>query len=64
MSNLADWMVQDEALIGIRSKTIQVPALEPVEDGKLAGIKLGLLFGPIGLLLLFGGARAGWRRRA
>lgn len=64
MSNLADWMVQDEGLISIRSKTVQVPKLEAVDDRKLAGLKLGMLFGPIGLLLLFGGARAGWRSRS
>ena len=64
MSNLADWMVQDEDLISIRSKTIQVPTLDPVEPGRLLAIKLGLLLGPILLLLAFGGLRAFVRGRS
>lgn len=64
MSNLADWMVQDEDLISIRSKTIQVPTLDPVDSGKLLAIKLGLLLGPMLFLIAVGGVRAAWRSRA
>ena len=62
MLNLCDWLVQDEALIGIRSKLATVPALHPTEASERAGWRaFNLAAGP---LLLFGvGAFRAWRAR-
>ncbi len=57
MRNLTDWMAQDESLIGIRSKTAQLPSLEPVEPDRLTWLKLANLLGGSVVLLLFGLAR-------
>ena len=55
--NLADWMVQDESLIGIRSKVVSVPELEQVEPGTLRWLKVvNLLAGSV-LLVLVGFVR-------
>ncbi len=54
MQNLVDWMVEDEALISIRSKTVQIPVLEPVDSGKRSALKAANLLGPGLLLLVFG----------
>jgi gliding-associated putative ABC transporter substrate-binding component GldG len=62
MLNLADWMVQEEALIGIRSKSVKVPTLSPLEPQQLTAVKLINLLGGAGLLLIFSGIRA-WLRR-
>ena len=61
--NAVDWMVQDAALVSIRSKTVQVPSLEPIEPGTLTLLKLLNLLGPAALLLILGGIRATLRRR-
>lgn len=61
--NAVDWMVQDGGLISIRSKTVQVPPLEPIESGTLTFLKLLNLLGPAALLLIAGGVRAALRRR-
>lgn len=64
MLNLADWMVQEEALIQIRTKAIEFPPLEPMEPQQTQTLKLlNLLAGPI-LLLIVGVGRWLIRRRA
>ena len=60
--NLADWMLEDESLISIRSKSPQLAKLEPVEPGRASVLKAVNLFGGSGLLLLFGLLRW-WSRR-
>ncbi len=57
MSNLSDWMLQDEALIAIRSKAVQVPVLEATDKATRTQLKLINLLGPGLLLLIFGGIR-------
>ena len=64
MLNLTDWMLQDESLIGIRSKNVTLPALEPLETAESRKYKLfNLLAGPA-LLLLLGLVRLFMRRRS
>ena len=60
--NLADWMLEDESLISIRSKSPQLAKLEPVEPGRASVLKAVNLFGGSVLLLLFGLLRW-WSRR-
>ncbi|MFZ5480432.1 MAG: GldG family protein [Myxococcota bacterium] len=63
MLNLADWLVEDEALIGIRSKIATIPQLRATTANERTGWRLfNLLAGPA-LLLAFGGARQLWFRR-
>lgn len=64
LSNLADWLVQDEALIGIRSKLAAVPPLQPTTPAERAGWRVwNLLAGPA-VLLVYGAVRqARFRRR-
>ncbi|MCA9712495.1 MAG: Gldg family protein, partial [Myxococcales bacterium] len=64
MVNLADWMVQDEELISIRSKTVSIPTLQPLEKAQRRAWKAFNLLGGAALLLLFGLARRAARRRA
>ena len=45
MLNLADWMVQDEALINIRSKVLRVNTFEPLESTTLLQYRVFNLFG-------------------
>ena len=54
MENLVDWMVEDEELIAIRSKTVQIPTLDKVDSGKRNALKSANLLGPAALLLLVG----------
>ncbi len=61
--NLVDWMCQDESLIGIRSKAVQVPPIELPEAAQLRWIKLGNALAGSLLLLLFGALRLLLRRR-
>jgi len=61
--NLADWMVADDALVGIRSKVVNLPALEPLDEGTTGLVKLANLLGGTLLLILFGLARFALRRR-
>ncbi len=63
MQNLVDWMVEDHALVAIRSKTVQIPALDPPESQALQIAKAINLLGPAGLLVLIGLIRL-FRRRA
>lgn len=63
MLNLCDWLVQDEALIGIRSKIATLPSLQPTTPREQLWWKLGVIgFGPA-LLLAIGAARQVRRRR-
>ena len=62
MLNLTDWMCQDEALIGIRSKAVQIPPLETPEPGTLRWLKILNALGGVALLLLFGALRWGLLR--
>ena len=63
MLNLADWMVQDEELIRIRSKVIRYNDFPIPDDAKLRKLRLINGFGGIGLLLLIAAFRAVLRRR-
>jgi len=63
MLNLADWMVQDEELIRIRSKVIRYNDFPIPDDAKLRKLRLINGFGGIGLLLLIAALRAVLRRR-
>ena len=63
MLNQVDWMLQDESLIGIRSKNTPLPKLDPIEPAEASALKLAnLLSGPL-LILLFGLVRWLMRRR-
>ncbi len=59
--NMADWLVQDEALLAIRSKTIEPRSLRPSSETMRPWIKYGNMVGPVILVVLFGFVR--WRRR-
>lgn len=59
--NMVDWLAQDEALLTIRSKTIEPRQLDPVPEGSRAFIKYGTMMGPMLLIVLFGLVR--WRAR-
>lgn len=59
--NIVDWLVQDEALLAIRSKTIAPRSLRVTSESKKPWIKYGNMAGPVLLVILFGFAR--WRRR-
>lgn len=62
MLNLCDWLVRDEALIGIRSKTATVATLGAISSSERIGWRtFNLAIGP---LALFGfGAFRAWRRK-
>lgn len=62
--NLVDWMVQDDSLIAIRSKAVQVPALRTLEPGEERVYKLLNLVGGSLVLLLVGLARWLLRRKS
>jgi ABC-type uncharacterized transport system involved in gliding motility auxiliary subunit len=64
MLNLVDWLVADLALVDIRSKTLQLPTLNPMEARQVRVLKLFNLLGPVALLLLFGLLRGFLRRRS
>ena len=59
--NMVDWLVQDDALLAIRSKKIEPRSLGDVSEGARPWIKYGNMIGPILLVVLFGLIR--WRRR-
>ena len=63
MLNLADWMVQDEELIRIRSKVIRYNNFPALEEGKVLRLRLLNGFGGIACLFLFAGLRWGLRKR-
>ena len=63
MLNLADWLVQDTALIGIRSKNTEIPPIPATSSAEQAAWKgFNLLLGP-GVLLGYGALRQLRRRR-
>jgi gliding-associated putative ABC transporter substrate-binding component GldG len=64
MLNLVDWLVADMALVDIRSKTVQLPILDPLEASEVRMLKLANLLGPVILLLGFGLFRSLLRRRS
>lgn len=57
MLNLVDWMVQDEDLIAIRAKAVELPELEAPTAERALAYKLLNLGGGALLLLALGGAR-------
>ena len=59
--NLVDWLIQDDALLTIRSKSLQARNLREVADGTKPFVKYANMLGPLLLVMLFGLAR--WRRR-
>ncbi len=59
--NIVDWLGQDEALLTIRSKSIEPRALEPVSESVRPLIKYFNILGPALLVLLFGLFR--WRSK-
>ena len=59
--NMVDWLVQDEALLAIRTKTVAPRSLRPTSEGTRPWIKYGNMIGPVLLVMLFGLAR--WRQR-
>ncbi len=63
MLNVCDWLVQDTALVGIRSKTATVASMRPTTSGERSAWRgFNLAAGP-GLLLLYGGWRQVRARR-
>jgi gliding-associated putative ABC transporter substrate-binding component GldG len=64
MLNLVDWLVADLQLVDIRSKTLQLPSLDPMEAGEVRILKFINLLGPVVLLLSFGLFRSFLRRRS
>lgn len=59
--NVVDWLVQDEALLGIRSKKTEPRTLGETSDAARPLIKYANMFGPALLVVLFGLVR--WRQR-
>ncbi|MFT5142315.1 MAG: gliding-associated putative ABC transporter substrate-binding component GldG [Rhodothermales bacterium] len=59
--NMVDWLVQDDAMLSIRAKSVAPRALSSVSDGMRPWIKYGTMLGPVLLVILFGLLR--WRRR-
>ena len=64
MLNLVDWLVADESMMDIRSKLVQLPALDPLETAQIRKLKLINLLLPTVLLLVFGAALRFRKRRA
>ena len=62
-ANAVDWLVQDEALIGIRSKDRTPPALVFESDGGRGALKWTSLIGVPALFILLGFARVTGRTR-
>jgi gliding-associated putative ABC transporter substrate-binding component GldG len=60
-ANLVDWLVQDERLMTIRTRSIENRPLETLGDAQRAAFKYGNMLGPSLLLVLFGLVR--WRQR-
>jgi hypothetical protein len=63
MQNLADWLVADEALLGIRGKSSGLPALRPTTKPEQAAWKAVLLSWAPALLLAVGAVRQRRRRK-
>ena len=62
-ANAIDWLAQDEALIGIRSKTRTPPAMSFTSDFQKTALKWGNLVGVPLLFVLAGTVRVTGRRR-
>ena len=59
--NMVDWLIQDEALLSIRSKSIAPRTLRDVSEGTRTVVKYSNMLGPLLLVVLVGLAR--WRKR-
>lgn len=59
--NLVDWLIQDEDLLGIRTKSVVARPLDDVSDSLRNWIKYLSWLGPVLLIVLYGLIR--WRRR-
>lgn len=59
--NMVDWLVQDDALLEIRTKTIEPRSLRPASEGVRPWIKYGNMVVPVLVVILFGLVR--WRQR-
>ena len=59
--NLVDWLAQEEALLEIRSKSIEPRTLRDISDQMRPVIKYANMLGPILIVVLFGLVR--WRKR-
>lgn len=59
--NMVDWLIQDDALLAIRTKKIEPRALRPVSEGARPWIKYGNMIGPVLVIVFFGLLR--WRQR-
>jgi len=59
--NMVDWLIQDDALLSIRAKSIEPRRLDDVSDGWKAVVKYLNLLGPVLIVMIFGLVR--WRRR-
>lgn len=59
--NMVDWLVQDDALLTIRAKSIEPRRLGSVPDTWKPIVKYANLLGPVVIVMIFGLVR--WRRR-
>jgi gliding-associated putative ABC transporter substrate-binding component GldG len=59
--NMADWLIQDDALLAIRSKSSEPRTLREASEGARAWIKYGNMLAPVLLVVVFGLIR--WRQR-
>jgi gliding-associated putative ABC transporter substrate-binding component GldG len=61
MLNLVDWLLQDQALVRIRSKTSAPAVMGSIDSDKVMVLKAVNLLGGTVLLLIFGVVRRTWR---
>ena len=59
--NLVDWLAQDDALLSIRSKSIEPRTLRDISEDTRPLIKYANMLGPLLIVVVFGIAR--WRKR-
>ena len=59
--NLVDWLAQDDALLSIRSKSIEPRTLRDISEDSRPLIKYANMLGPLLIVVIFGIAR--WRKR-
>ena len=60
--NAVDWLLQDDALLAIRTKSIEPRALADVSESLRPWIKYGNMLGPVLLVVIFGLWRWRWRK--